>query len=162
MAPELIEEQPYDQKADLWSVGCILYELRVGHPPFQTNSLIKLISKVRYDSVIFPDFIGAECKSFVRGLLEKDARKRLNWPEILEHPFIKELMVEKTKGSFKSSLTEPMSESQELAKEIQRREKAKMLAGGSQTLIKLAKKYEQQKQSANNFKTGEKAIFICF
>ena len=34
------------------------------------------------------------------------------------------------------SLTEPLSESRELAKEMQRQEKAKLLAGGSQTLIR--------------------------
>ncbi|NXY92778.1 STK36 kinase, partial [Alcedo cyanopectus] len=34
MSPELVEERPYDHTADLWSVGCILYELSVGTPPF--------------------------------------------------------------------------------------------------------------------------------
>ena len=44
-----------------------------------------------------------------------------------------------------------MSESLELAKEIQRRDKAKFLPGGSQTLIKLAQKYEDNKQKHRNF-----------
>ena len=37
MSPELVEEKPYDHGADLWSLGCILYELYVGKPPFYTN-----------------------------------------------------------------------------------------------------------------------------
>ena len=42
MAPELIEEKPYDHTADLWSLGCILYELLVGQPPFSTTSLFQV------------------------------------------------------------------------------------------------------------------------
>ena len=34
MAPEILSYQKYDAKADLWSVGTILYELLVGRPPF--------------------------------------------------------------------------------------------------------------------------------
>lgn len=46
MAPEVMEGKPYDQAVDLWSVGCILYELCVGATPFATTDLTKLISKV--------------------------------------------------------------------------------------------------------------------
>ena len=46
MAPELIEEKPYDHTADLWSLGCILYELLVGQPPFSTTSLFQVMVMV--------------------------------------------------------------------------------------------------------------------
>jgi fused-like protein len=36
MAPELVQEKPYNHTADLWSLGIILYELFVGRPPFYT------------------------------------------------------------------------------------------------------------------------------
>ena len=88
MAPELIEEEPYDHTADIWSVGCILYELCVGQPPFQTNNLFQLIKKVRYDSVQYPEDMSQICRSFLQGLLEKDARKRMQWPDIKLHPFV--------------------------------------------------------------------------
>lgn len=43
MSPELVEEKPYDHTADLWALGCILYELNTGQPPFYTNSIFQLV-----------------------------------------------------------------------------------------------------------------------
>ena len=49
MSPELVQEQPYDHTSDLWALGCILYELNIGLPPFYTNSIIQLVKMiVRY------------------------------------------------------------------------------------------------------------------
>ncbi|AYU77111.1 mitogen-activated protein kinase kinase 2 [Leishmania infantum JPCM5] len=92
MAPELVQERAYDNRVDLWSLGCILYELYYGKPPFYTNNLFALIKKivcepVKYDSKA-NDPISPEFKSFLSGLLTKSASSRLNWPELLNHPFV--------------------------------------------------------------------------
>uniref|UniRef100_Q69ZM6-2 Isoform 2 of Serine/threonine-protein kinase 36 n=1 Tax=Mus musculus TaxID=10090 RepID=Q69ZM6-2 len=57
MSPELVEERPYDHTADLWSVGCILYELAVGTPPFYTTSIFQLVSLILKDPVRWPSTI---------------------------------------------------------------------------------------------------------
>uniref|UniRef100_A0A8C3B5Y7 non-specific serine/threonine protein kinase n=1 Tax=Cairina moschata TaxID=8855 RepID=A0A8C3B5Y7_CAIMO len=88
MSPELVEEKPYDHTADLWSVGCILYELFVGTPPFYTSSIFQLVSLIVKDPVKWPEAISPVFKSFLQGLLMKDPRQRLSWPELLSHPFI--------------------------------------------------------------------------
>ena len=49
MAPELVQEKPYDHTADLWSLGCILYELFCGQPPFYTTSIFQLVSLIIQD-----------------------------------------------------------------------------------------------------------------
>ena len=46
MAPELVQEQPYDHTVDLWSLGVILYELFRGEPPFYTNNIIALVGLI--------------------------------------------------------------------------------------------------------------------
>ncbi|XP_067994963.1 serine/threonine-protein kinase 36 isoform X2 [Melanerpes formicivorus] len=88
MPPELVEERPYDHTADLWSVGCILYELFVGTPPFYTSSIFQLISLIVNDPIKWPVAISPVFKSFLQGLLKKDPCQRLSWPELLSHPFI--------------------------------------------------------------------------
>ncbi|XP_027590536.1 serine/threonine-protein kinase 36 isoform X5 [Pipra filicauda] len=88
MSPELVEERPYDHTADLWSVGCILYELFVGTPPFYTNSIFQLVSLIVKDPVKWPTAMSPVFKSFLQGLLMKDPHQRLSWPELLSHPFI--------------------------------------------------------------------------
>uniref|UniRef100_A0A8B9GBC9 non-specific serine/threonine protein kinase n=1 Tax=Amazona collaria TaxID=241587 RepID=A0A8B9GBC9_9PSIT len=88
MSPELVEERPYDHTADLWSVGCILYELFVGTPPFYTSSIFQLVSIIVNDPVKWPVAMSPVFKSFLQGLLMKDPRHRLSWPELLSHPFI--------------------------------------------------------------------------
>ncbi|XP_074047450.1 serine/threonine-protein kinase 36 isoform X2 [Macrotis lagotis] len=88
MSPELVEERPYDHTADLWSVGCILYELAVGTPPFYTTSIFQLVSLILKDPVRWPPTISQCFKSFLQGLLTKNPRQRLAWPELLYHPFI--------------------------------------------------------------------------
>lgn len=65
MSPELVEEKPYDHTADLWSVGCILYELFVGTPPFYTSSIFQLVSLIVKDPVKWPEAISPVFK--VRG-----------------------------------------------------------------------------------------------
>ncbi|XP_030064853.1 serine/threonine-protein kinase 36 [Microcaecilia unicolor] len=88
MSPELVEEKPYDHTADLWSMGCILYELFVGTPPFYTNSIFQLVSLIIKDPVKWPKTMSPSFKSFLQGLLTKDPRQRLSWPDLLYHPFI--------------------------------------------------------------------------
>jgi fused-like protein len=95
MAPEIVQELPYNHTVDLWSLGVILYELFHGKPPFYTNNLYSLIQLIVRDPVKFPDNMGPEFKSFLKGLLNKAPSERLAWPDLLNHPFIKESDQEK-------------------------------------------------------------------
>jgi fused len=95
MAPELVQELPYNHTVDLWSLGVIIYELFVGTPPFYTNSIYTLIHLIVKDPVKFPDNMSPEFKSFLQGLLNKAPNERLTWPDLLQHPFVLESEQEK-------------------------------------------------------------------
>ncbi|XP_055004819.1 serine/threonine-protein kinase 36 isoform X1 [Boleophthalmus pectinirostris] len=90
MSPELVEEKPYDHTADLWSLGCILYELHTGAPPFYTNSIFHLVQMIVRDPVKWPPTMSDNCTSFLKGLLTKDPQIRLTWPDLLHHPFVED------------------------------------------------------------------------
>ncbi|GBE83400.1 kinase-like domain-containing protein [Sparassis latifolia] len=56
MAPEVLRGEKYDAKADLWSVGAVLYEMAVGRPPFRASNHIELLKKIDLSKGIkFPD-----------------------------------------------------------------------------------------------------------
>lgn len=95
MAPELVQEQPYNHTADLWSLGVILYELFIGQPPFYTNNFYSLIQFIVKDPVKYPKNISPNFKSFLKGLLNKKPSERLDWPNLAEHPFVRETPEEK-------------------------------------------------------------------
>lgn len=45
-SPEVWQDQPYDQKSDIWSLGCVLYEMMGRRPPFKATSMSDLFRKV--------------------------------------------------------------------------------------------------------------------
>ncbi|KAF9001203.1 other/ULK/ULK protein kinase [Cyathus striatus] len=56
MAPEILRYEKYDAKADLWSVGAVVYEMCVGRPPFRAQNHIELLKKIEQSKGLkFPD-----------------------------------------------------------------------------------------------------------
>ena len=74
------------------ALGCILYELFTGTPPFYTNSIFQLVSLIIKDPVKWPKNMSAIFKDFLQGVLTKNPKQRLAWPELLHHPFVAELV----------------------------------------------------------------------
>ncbi|XP_063610743.1 serine/threonine-protein kinase 36-like [Penaeus indicus] len=137
MAPELIEEKPYDHTADLWSLGCILFELLTGKPPFCTTSIVQLVKMVRTEPVHWPQGWSSDCTSFLQGLLEKDPADRLTWPDLLEHPWVHEGVVFVQQSLNGTPLTNPLTLSQQQVKEQQRKELVQRAAGQPRVIGKV-------------------------
>ena len=47
MSPEQINEQNYNDKSDIWSLGCIIYEMAALHPPFKAANHLSLAMKIK-------------------------------------------------------------------------------------------------------------------
>ncbi|XP_058448995.1 serine/threonine-protein kinase fused [Malaya genurostris] len=112
MAPELLEAKPYDHHADLWSLGCIIYEMLAGEPPFSSTSMIHLVRLIRNQYIKWPSFLTANCMSFVQGLLERDPTHRMPWAKIITHPFVKGHIVVLEQDIPESPFTNPLTASQ--------------------------------------------------
>ena len=93
MSPELVQEQPYDHNADLWALGCILFELFAGEPPFYTTNLFQLVNLITKNPVKWPPGMSENFHDFLNGLLNKDPSARLTWPALLDHPFVAEYVI---------------------------------------------------------------------
>ena len=89
MAPEVTQSQPaYDHTADLWSLGVILFELFTGHPPFFHVNVRALHRIVAEREPAWPKQMSPVFKDFLQGLLQKKPSERLQWPDLLNHPFL--------------------------------------------------------------------------
>jgi len=97
MAPEILRYEKYDAKADLWSVGAVLYEMSVGKPPFRALNHVELIRKIDNSKGIkFPDEDPAhqnpppqqqpipvpnDIKALIRALLKRNPAERASFDD---------------------------------------------------------------------------------
>ena len=89
LSPELCEEKPYNDKSDVWALGCILYELCTFRHPFNAKNQVSLILKILKGT---HDPIGNnysnDLQNLVNSLFEKDAKKRPSCKQILNNNII--------------------------------------------------------------------------
>lgn len=89
MAPELILENKYNIKADLWACGVILYEMMYEKNPFEKPTSIPQLSKRMKDGTIsFPAQYSVNCINLVKSLLTINPRQRIEWIDFFNHPWI--------------------------------------------------------------------------
>ncbi|CAF1313394.1 unnamed protein product [Adineta steineri] len=91
-APEVLRGGEHTISSDLWSVGCILYEMIAGRQLYDEKNTNKLTQKILNDRLVLPTTKGStklsiEFTSLLQGLLVKESSKRLDWPAVLTHPF---------------------------------------------------------------------------
>jgi serine/threonine protein kinase len=88
MAPEILHYEKYTNKADLWSVGIILYEMVFGFVPYRARSPRELIKMIDNENLKFPKPISNDCKMLLLGLLEKNPKMRISWDNFFNHPWL--------------------------------------------------------------------------
>ena len=84
ISPELCKDQPYNDKSDVWSLGCVLYELCTLNHPFEGGTQVEIYEKIMTQKfkAISPEY-SLELKKMVDLLLEKDEKKRPKMKDIL-------------------------------------------------------------------------------
>jgi serine/threonine protein kinase len=121
MAPEVLLKKHYSQKADLWSLGMIMYELLYGKHPFcKANNHFQLLCQIQTRTIHFNRRIKVSdnCLELLRSVLQKDADKRISWHEFFTHSWFIEGLTPKPAVVVPSpqepASSKPMTYSQEV------------------------------------------------
>ena len=93
-APEIVKDERYSKSVDMWALGCVLYTLLCGFPPFYDESIEVLTEKVAKGQFTFLspwwDDISQSAKDLISHLLCVDPEARYTIREFLAHPWIRE------------------------------------------------------------------------
>ncbi|RWA12106.1 hypothetical protein EKO27_g2993 [Xylaria grammica] len=92
MAPEILRYERYDAKADLWSVGTVVFEMISGKPPFRASNHVELLRKIEgnNDNIKFPKEVQvtSDLKALIRALLKRNPVERMSFENFFNHDVI--------------------------------------------------------------------------
>ncbi|XP_026758163.1 serine/threonine-protein kinase PLK4 [Galleria mellonella] len=88
ISPEVAAREMHGLPADVWGLGCMLYTLLVGSPPFHTQHVKTTLNKVINADYNIPSELSPHAQDLLLKLLCKDPTMRITLKEIMEHPFL--------------------------------------------------------------------------
>ena len=87
MSPEQVDENKYNEKSDIWSLGCFLYELTALHPPFEAHNHLSLALKIKSGKVDkIPEIYSQNLEKIILWMINIDQNNRPNIRDIISFP----------------------------------------------------------------------------
>ena len=118
-APEIVKDERYSKSVDMWALGCVLYTLLCGFPPFYDESIQTLTEKVARGQYTFLspwwDDISKSAQDLVSHLLTVDPAKRYDIKQFLAHPWIRESQEATTAAADAPPLATPLAQRSQYA-----------------------------------------------
>eukprot|EP01130_Rhizamoeba_saxonica_P015430 TRINITY_DN691_c0_g2_i3.p1 TRINITY_DN691_c0_g2~~TRINITY_DN691_c0_g2_i3.p1 ORF type:complete len:440 (+),score=112.98 TRINITY_DN691_c0_g2_i3:44-1363(+) len=92
LAPEILNIEPYGKGVDWWSFGTLVYEMLTGLPPFYSEDVQTMYSRIQTENLEIPETIGSDAADLLKKLLVRNPEERLTEPEqIRSHPFFSDI-----------------------------------------------------------------------
>lgn len=94
LAPEILYKKGYGKDIDWWSLGCLVYEIVAGIPPFYSKNREDLFHQIKFQNPKYPNFITEQCQNLIEHLLKKEPSQRLGFngvQEVKDHPWFKNI-----------------------------------------------------------------------
>ncbi|KAF7993146.1 hypothetical protein HCN44_005927 [Aphidius gifuensis] len=88
IAPEILTKSGHSYEVDVWSIGCIMYTLLVGRPPFETSSLRETYSRIKQVQYKTPTAVCETAISMITSTLQGNPSRRPSVSKLLKDPFI--------------------------------------------------------------------------
>ncbi|KAL7934178.1 kinase-like domain-containing protein [Trichoderma chlorosporum] len=96
MSPEICAAEKYTLKSDIWSLGCIIYELCAREPPFNAKSHYQLVQKIKEGKINpLPEMYSPELNQVIKDCLKVNPDRRPDTAQLLSLPVVKLMRKEK-------------------------------------------------------------------
>ncbi|XP_061923330.1 serine/threonine-protein kinase Nek5-like [Entelurus aequoreus] len=108
LSPEICESRPYNNKTDIWSLGCVLYQLCTLRLPFEGRSLHQLVSHIcrgHYKPLTSP--YSSDLCLLVTHLFKVNPRHRPSVSSVLQRPFLQKYLHTQDMGHHNKAATTP-------------------------------------------------------
>uniref|UniRef100_A0A665W602 Serine/threonine-protein kinase PLK n=1 Tax=Echeneis naucrates TaxID=173247 RepID=A0A665W602_ECHNA len=87
LSPEVLNKQGHGCESDIWALGCVMYTMLLGRPPFETTNLKETYRCIREARYSLPSSLSPQAKQLIANLLAKIPENRPNLDLILRHDF---------------------------------------------------------------------------
>jgi serine/threonine protein kinase len=88
LPPEMVKNNKYHSRVDVWGLGVLLYEFLIGKPPFEDSSERGTYKKIKQGIPNFPNNISKEAKDLILKLLAKNPAERIDLEGVISHPWV--------------------------------------------------------------------------
>ncbi|XP_017081265.1 serine/threonine-protein kinase polo [Drosophila eugracilis] len=89
IAPEILTKKGHSFEVDIWSIGCVMYTLLVGQPPFETKTLKDTYSKIKKCEYRVPSYLRKPAADMVIAMLQPNPESRPTIGQLLNFDFLK-------------------------------------------------------------------------
>lgn len=96
IAPEILNKKGHSYEVDIWSIGCVMYTLLVGQPPFETKSLKDTYSKIRKCDYRLPTNLRKSAAEMIIAMLQSNPEKRPTITQLLAFEFLTQSFIPDT------------------------------------------------------------------